>query len=70
MKVGDLVRYTLPSKGKFYIGLPVSAKTTLLALVIKSGPCGGTLIKWFDDGTVENVNIYVVEELEVISEGR
>ena len=68
MKVGDLVKYTLPAgktlypKGhKFYIGL---------ALVIKSGPCGETLIKWFDDGTVENVNIYVVEELEVISEGR
>jgi len=61
MKVGDLV------------GLPVSAETTLLALVIKSGPCGGTrgsLIKWFDDGTVENVNNYVVEEFEVISEGR
>jgi hypothetical protein len=58
MKVGDLV------------GLPVSAETTLLALVIKSGPCGGTFIKWFDDGTVENVNNYVVEEFEVISEGR
>ena len=58
MKVGDLV------------GLPVSSKTTLLALVIKSGPCGGTLIKWFGDGTVEDINNYDVSEFEVISESR
>ena len=58
MKVGDLV------------SLPVSGNESLLALVIKSGPCGGTFIKWFDDGTVENVNAYIVEEFEVISESR
>ena len=57
LKIGDLV------------SLPVSGNESLLALVIKSGP-SGTFIKWFDDGSVENVNAYIVEEFEVISESR
>jgi len=62
MKVGDLIRYTLPSKNKFYIGLIVS-------LDIHS-----PWVRWVDDNHLEPLDSYddhVVEEcFEVISASR
>ncbi len=62
MRVGDLVRYTLPSKGKFYIGLIVGVDSC------------SPWIRWVDDNHLEPLDNYdnnLVEEcFEVISESR
>ena len=62
MRVGDLVRYTLPSKGKFYIGLIVGVDSC------------SPWIRWVDDNHLEPLDSYddhVGEEcFEVISAGR
>ena len=62
MRVGDLVRYTLPSKGKFYIGLIVGVDSC------------SPWIRWLCDNELEALDRYddstIKECFEVISEGR
>ena len=62
MRVGDLIRYTIPSSNKFYIGLVVA------------DDIHSPWVRWVDDNQLEPLDNYddniVKECFEVISAGR